>query len=165
MTDLNDYSRAVIVKGSKSFSAASLLLDRQSRNGAQMLYAWCRYCDDQIDSQAQWEPSRDTLASLRLETQRALAGEPLDNPAFVAFQRVVEHHGIPHRYPCELLDGFAMDVENYNYRRLDDTLLYCYHVAGVVGVMMAYVMGVKDNDALLRAADKTVQTVPLTAGW
>ena len=58
-----------------------------------------------------------------------------------------------------------MDVENYNYRRLDDTLLYCYHVAGVVGVMMAYVMGVKDNDALLRAADKTVQTVPLTAGW
>ena len=160
MTNLKDYSRTAIVKGSKSFSAASLLLDRQSRTGAQMLYAWCRHCDDQIDSQQDGfaahgpsAPSRDTLDYLRMETRRALAGEPVDHPAFVAFQQVVERHGIPHRYPMELLEGFAMDVDSYSYRKLDDTLLYCYHVAGVVGVMMAYVMGVKNGDALLRAAD------------
>ena len=32
-------------------------------------------------------------------------------------------------------------------------LAYCYHVAGVVGVMMAMVMGVRDSAVLLRASD------------
>lgn len=160
MSDLSDYSRKVIVKGSKSFSAASQLLDSRSRESAQMLYAWCRYCDDQIDSQQSGFPAdragrdeKDTLASLREETERALSGEPVEGPAFIALQQVVERHGIPHQYPMELLDGFAMDVEQFCYDQLDDTLLYCYHVAGVVGVMMAIVMGVKRGDALLRAAD------------
>ncbi len=125
-----------------------------------MLYAWCRYCDDQIDSQHLGFPSEGdgpdefaTLASLREETRRALAGEPVEDPAFLALQQVVKRHDIPHRYPMELLDGFAMDVEQCNYDHLDDTLLYCYHVAGAVGVMMAIVMGVKGGDALVRAAD------------
>jgi phytoene synthase len=125
-----------------------------------MLYAWCRYCDDQIDSQHLGFATDETalspeaaLASLRVETRKALVGETVENPAFVAFQRVVERHEIPERYPMELLDGFAMDVDGHRYETLDDTLLYCYHVAGVVGVMMAYVMGVKSGDALLRAAD------------
>jgi phytoene synthase len=46
-----------------------------------------------------------------------------------------------------------MDVEGREYRSLDDTVEYCYHVAGVVGVMMAYVMGVRDEPTLDRATD------------
>jgi phytoene synthase len=53
----------------------------------------------------------------------------------------------------EHLDGFVMDVEGREYRTLDDTVEYCYHVAGVVGVMMAYVMGVRDEPTLDRATD------------
>ena len=46
-----------------------------------------------------------------------------------------------------------MDAEARTYQTIDDTLLYCYHVAGVVGVMMAMVMGVKDRAVLDRACD------------
>jgi len=46
-----------------------------------------------------------------------------------------------------------MDVEGRTYRTLQDTLLYAYHVAGVVGVMMAQVMGVHDIATLRRASD------------
>jgi phytoene synthase len=46
-----------------------------------------------------------------------------------------------------------MDVGQCRYNELEDTLLYCYHVAGVVGVMMAYVLGATSSDTLLRAAD------------
>jgi phytoene synthase len=46
-----------------------------------------------------------------------------------------------------------MDVEGRRYRTLDETLDYCYHVAGVVGVMMAYIMGVRDEPTLDRATD------------
>jgi phytoene synthase len=77
----------------------------------------------------------------------------VDIPAFAALRRVVEQNRIPERYPLEHLDGFAMDVEGRTYRGLDDTIRYCYHVAGVVGIMMAYIMGVRDEPTLQRAMD------------
>ena len=46
-----------------------------------------------------------------------------------------------------------MDVRGYRYQTLDDTLLYCYRVAGVVGLMMARVMGAEAEPTLDRACD------------
>jgi phytoene synthase len=46
-----------------------------------------------------------------------------------------------------------MDVEGRRYETLDDLLGYCYGVAGVVGIMMAHVMGVRDVAILDRACD------------
>jgi phytoene synthase len=77
----------------------------------------------------------------------------MTDPAFAAFQRVAMRHQIAARYPLDLLQGFRMDVAGYRYQTLEDTLLYAYHVAGVVGVMMAQVMGAQGIDTLRRAAD------------
>ena len=66
---------------------------------------------------------------------------PPDDPVFTAFHRVVKGHDIPKRFPLELLEGFAMDIEGRRYDTLADTLSYAYHVAGVVGVMMSMVHG------------------------
>ena len=46
-----------------------------------------------------------------------------------------------------------MDVDDRAYETLEDTLDYCYHVAGVVGVMMAMIMGVRKSATLNRASD------------
>jgi len=155
-------SRDMIRKGSRSFALASRLFDPATRDHAWMLYAWCRHCDDAIDGQelgmtparaARTGDQAAALAHLRAETLRALAGEPVTEPAFLAFQRVAREHGIPARHALELLAGFEMDVTGFRYRTFDETLLYCYRVAGVVGVMMALVMGARDRPVLQRAAD------------
>ena len=52
-----------------------------------------------------------------------------------------------------MLEGFALDATDAEYNTLDETLLYCYYVAGVVGIMMAYVMGTREETALQRATD------------
>jgi phytoene synthase len=161
MDSVVDHGQAVIEKGSSSFAAAARLFDPATRGRAYMLYAWCRYCDDQTDdqelgfhgTQLSPEEGRARVDRLRAETLRALAGEPTDDPIFAGLQRVVADCEMPHRYPMEHLDGFVMDVEGREYRTLDDTVEYCYHVAGVVGVMMAYVMGVRDEPTLDRATD------------
>lgn len=93
------------------------------------------------------------LDELRELTLRAYTGEPVATPAFAALQAVVQNHDIPERYPMAHLDGFAMDVQGQRYQTIDDTLRYSYHVAGVVGVMMAHVMGVRDEATLDRACD------------
>ncbi len=46
-----------------------------------------------------------------------------------------------------------MDVDEERYRTLDELLVYCWRVAGVVGVMMARIMGVRDEAVLDRASD------------
>jgi 15-cis-phytoene synthase len=153
-------SKDRIAKGSKSFSGASKLFDEKTRDYAVMLYAWCRHCDDVIDDQtlgfAASEPSATdkaaVLEDLRRQTRAAVRGEAKES-VFVALQRVIHDCQIPERHPMELLDGFAMDVDGKTYETLEDTLAYCYHVAGVVGVMMAMVMGVRARDALNRASD------------
>lgn len=162
MTDaLVEHAAQTIAVGSKSFAAAAKLFDPPTRRSAIMLYAWCRYCDDVVDGQelgfgqaaGSREDSERRLAELRDLTRRAYAGEAMANPAFAAFQEVVQRHAIPERYALEHLQGFAMDVHERHYESIDDTLEYCYHVAGVVGLMMAVIMGAKDEATLDRACD------------
>ena len=51
MDPLVAQSRAAIQKGSKSFAAAAHLFAPRTREGAFLLYAWCRHCDDVTDEQ------------------------------------------------------------------------------------------------------------------
>jgi phytoene synthase len=159
--DLVAMSKAMMGEGSKSFAQATKLFDRETRAGAYLLYAWCRHCDDVIDGQELGhgretltpEEQRLRLDGLYAKTRSALAGEPQDDRVFAAFQAVALRYAIPPEPALALIDGFAMDVEGRRYRTFDELLLYCWRVAGVVGVMMARVMGVTDPVTLRRAGD------------
>src|SRR5436190_11508875 len=103
MPDLAATSREAIQKGSSSFAAAAALFDAQTRTDAEMLYAWCRHCDDVIDGQDMCHgmaaPSPQDAAARReglyALTRSALAGEPTDDPVFGAFQQVALRRSIP----------------------------------------------------------------------
>ena len=49
--ELVEDAREAIARGSRSFSFASRLFDRGTRERAWLLYAWCRRCDDIADGQ------------------------------------------------------------------------------------------------------------------
>lgn len=163
--------RDMITKGSKSFSLAARLFAREERDAAFCLYGWCRACDDIADGSdlGRWNgPDRATTADrlARIEalvdqTRRAYAGESMDDPVWVAFQHVVRRYEIPMDYPLELLRGMAMDARRERFPTINDLLLYCHRVAGVVGLMMSHIMGVSDEDAL-RHADGLGKAMQLT---
>ena len=158
---LLDHATQSIEVGSKSFAAASRLFDPETRRGAVMLYAWCRHCDDVIDGQESGHGATvvsqaevdQRLADLIAQTEAVYAGLPARTDAFAAFGEVVGRHQLRKQYALEHLAGFAMDVHQRRYVHIEDTLEYCYHVAGVVGLMMAQVMGVSDEKTLDRACD------------
>lgn len=157
---LAQQGRESIEAGSKSFALASKVLPPRIRDDASMLYAWCRYCDDVIDGQEMGHGQiadyrigqADRLETLRAQTQEALDGQATD-PIFQGLARVMADNEIPHRHAFELLKGFEMDAEERVYRTVDDILDYSYHVAGVVGVMMAMIMGAREPATLDRASD------------
>ena len=158
--ELIAFSRERIERGSKSFAGAARLFSPEVRASAYMLYAWCRHCDDEIDGQelgfntaeAAGAATVERLARLREKTLAAVEGRAVE-PIFLALQTVVAKHEIPAKFPLDLLEGMAMDVRRQEYRTLQDTLTYSYHVAGCVGVMMAMIMGVRDRATLERACD------------
>lgn len=155
------HAEAMIARGSGSFATASRLFDRETRRSVVLLYAWCRHCDDVVDGQQLgWGQTRQEpgaaaqrVQALVDETGRALLGDA-EAPAapFRALAEVAWQHRIPHRHVFEHLSGFRMDAQGRRYATLGDTLDYCYRVAGVVGVMMAMVMGRRDEATLDRAA-------------
>ena len=157
------HSEAVIAQGSQSFAGAARLLPPAQREGARLLYAWCRWCDDVMDGQALGRGAQaltaaeraERLAGLERATRAALAGGVPEAPAFAALQRVAARTGLSDRWPLEHLAGFAADVEPQPFADLPALMGYCWGVAGVVGVMMARVMGVAEDDldTLRRAQD------------
>ncbi|WP_185984920.1 phytoene/squalene synthase family protein [Aureimonas mangrovi] len=160
--DIEAFSAASIAVGSKSFAAAARLFDARTRRSVIMLYAWCRHCDDVVDGQEAGSAERvpdtrspqERIAALRRDTALAFEGSTQGlHPSFAALASVVREHDIQRSLCEEHLAGFEMDVEGRTYETLDDLMLYCWRVAGVVGVMMARIMGVSDAATLDRAAD------------
>lgn len=158
---LIEKSRLAIKQGSKSFSAASRLFDRTTRERVWMLYAWCRRCDDLTDAQDMGGELGDQagieerVKHIRVLTQAALDGQPTADPAFDAFGLVASEVGLTMDDAEAVIAGFQLDAEDWRPRSEADLMRYCWHVAGAVGVMMALVMGVDraDEDTLDRACD------------
>lgn len=150
---------ATIRAGSKSFALASRLFDTHTRDLVWDLYAWCRHCDDVTDGQrlGHGREAVDDRAArvreLRTLTARALQGDVAGPGPFAGLARVVSETDLPSRYAFDHLAGFELDAAGLHCEHLDDTLRYCYHVAGVVGLMMAWIMGVRDDDTLRRGCD------------
>jgi len=149
---LVEHCRESITKGSKTFVFASRFFGRQKMEDAALLYQWCRYCDDAID-QAPKEQQAEALGQLRRLTTHAVQDLPVEDLSFRALQVLVGKHAIPAHYPLELIEGMAMDADFTPPADMNDLLLYCYRVAGVVGLMMAHVMGISDERALKNACD------------
>ncbi|MXO66998.1 phytoene/squalene synthase family protein [Altericroceibacterium endophyticum] len=154
-------SKASIAKGSKSFSAASALFGRATRERVWLLYAWCRQCDDITDGQdhggvlQEQANVEQRVKGIRVLTHRALDGQPTADLAFDAFGQVAMEARIDRQLADDVIDGFALDAKGWRPRTEADMMRYCYHVAGAVGVMMALVMGVSpdDHETLDRACD------------
>jgi phytoene synthase len=144
-------SRASLGRHSKSFALAAKLLPREARDPVAVIYAWCRRCDDAVDEVPQDERAA-SLRQLQREVDAIYAGDAMHEPTLGAFQVVVTTYGIPRLYVDELLLGLAMDAGDVRYDTLEHLLLYCYRVAGVVGLMMCHVLGLADARLLDRAA-------------
>ena len=141
---------AAIFSGSKSFDAASRLLPRDVRTASRALYAFCRASDDLVD---EGRMGRASIVQLRSRLNAIYGGALLTLPCDRAFAAVAHAYDIPKAMPDALIEGFEWDENGRDYHTLDDLLGYAARVASTVGVMMAIIMGCRDEHGFARAAD------------
>lgn len=144
------HCRNQLKNGSRSFHAAAFLLPVKYREPASALYAFCRVADDLIDGPGDTDAALEELYD-RLDS--IYRGFPQDHMCDRALARVVRQHHLPKGLLHALLEGFRWDADGRHYADISDVLAYGARVAGSVGVMMALLMGVRDDQMLARAAD------------
>ena len=140
----------VISQHSKSFSMASLFLPKRIRADARVVYAWCRFCDDLIDysTEATFKAHLEVLEQklARIYQHRTMNEEACALEGEMA--RIVQEYHIPRYYFDELIQGMVTDTTTPQFQHEDELILYCFRVAGVVGLIMSHLMGVDREEAL-----------------
>ena len=137
----------------RSFYFASVALPREKKRAAYAVYAFCRHADDLVDRAASKEGIDRALLRVGEEFDRMTAGELREPPFAPAFAWAVQRYGIEKQPFLDLLKGVAMDlgpVRTADWPQLRD---YCYHVASVVGLMMARIFELRDEAGRERAID------------
>ena len=144
-----EYARRITAHYSKSFYFSAKMLPKEQRWATYALYGFCRHCDNLIDTPRQ-RTETEIVREIQLlteELQVAYNTGESQHPIIRAFILVAKAYGIPIEYPLDLLKGVAMDVQQTRYKTFDELSLFCYRVAAVVGLMMTYVLGYKDERA------------------
>jgi phytoene synthase len=132
----------------RTFYFASRCLPPERRRAVLATYAFCRVADDIVD--ATQAASVEAVATA-LERWKDQIDRPM-HPVAIAFAATRAQYSIPVRPVHDLLTGIQMDLTTNRYSSWSELRTYCYHVAGTVGLMVAPILGCRDQSALHHAA-------------
>ena len=154
---LEDSFRAAQVitqKHARTFYFASHVLPTSVRRDAYAIYACCRSIDDAVDQVAsRGESVRPEVAGEMLLRAFESGGDGAGEEWMLAFRDTVARKKIRRLWFEDLAIGVAGDAGLVNVQTWEELDLYCYRVAGTVGLMMMRVFGSEDPLAEPRALD------------
>jgi phytoene synthase len=150
--------RRMTAHHAKTFYFASHALPAQKRADAYAVYAFCRHVDDRIDLAPDEEARRAGFAGLKtvLDSAYDFTREPKEDdllPWLPAFRETAQRRAIPRSYFDDLLTGVEMDRGRVRIGTWEELDRYCYHVAGVVGLIMVHVLTEPAPELLRPARD------------
>jgi len=147
-------ARAITREHAKTFYFASHVLSESVRQDAYAVYACCRSIDDVVDQGvARGETVRPEVAGELLLRAFESGGDQPGEEWMLAFRDTINRKNLRRRWFEDLAIGVAGDAGPVNLQTWEDLDLYCYRVAGTVGLMMMRVFGSEDPAAEPRALD------------
>ena len=158
-----EHARLSTAHYSKSFYISAKMLPRETRWATYALYGFCRYADNLIDNprNRSVEDLLEEVKFVKWELKRAYKTGESEHPILKSFIIIAKRYKIPVEYPLELIKGVQMDIQKSRYENFDELYLFCYRVAGVVGLMMTHVLGYKSKKAF-KYAEKLGVAMQLT---
>ena len=134
----------------KSFNWAGFFLPKKIYKKCSSLYDFCRTIDDIADQ----ELKLDIKIKQFNEFKDNFTNKDFNNQIIKSMHEVTDDHEISKKIIYDLFDGVESDLKNeviINSKK--ELLIYCYRVAGTVGLMMAKILNVKRQNALKAAID------------
>jgi len=133
----------------RTFYFSSQLMPPPKRRAIHSAYAFCRIADDLVDRAAELGPDqvRDQLQAWEDELDAPR------QPVAIAYAATRETYRIPAQPTHELFSGIRMDLAPVLYETWDDLYLYCYRVAGTIGLITSPILGLKTAAATTHAVE------------
>ena len=146
MTRAYDEAGEVTAAFAKTFYMGTMLLGDDARRAIWAIYVWCRRTDEIVD--APRDDDQDMLLDLsswelRLENLFRY-GEVVDVYDLCLLDVRIQYPTLDIQPFLDMIRGMLMDVPGLGqdrYETFDELHLYCYRVAGTVGVMSLPIFG------------------------
>ena len=144
--------RSITRREAKNFYYAFLTLPPARRRAISVIYAFCRHCDDSVDTEGVTEEKLASLSRIREDLTKAYqhAATP---PLFLALTDVAHRYDIPQDHFQDIISGVESDLVKNRYHDFQELRHYCYQVASVVGLICLQIFGYQDSQARQHAID------------
>lgn len=144
LEDSYELCRQITAKYSKTFYLGTLLMPEAKRRAIWAIYVWCRRTDELVDGPQAKFTTDATLDDWEQQLESVFAGHPIEDPD-VALVDTLDRFPIDIQPFRDMIAGQRMDLYRSRYETFEELELYCYRVAGTVGLMSTAVMGIDPN--------------------
>jgi len=145
LEDAYEECRKETAQWAKTFYLGTLLLPPHKRRAIWAIYVWCRRTDELMDSPEAMERPVSELSE-RLdqweEHTRAMFSGQLQDGLDAVMADTLQRFPMSIQPYLDMIEGQRMDLNCHRYATFEELRLYCYRVAGTVGLMTQGVMGV-----------------------
>ena len=134
----------------KSFNWAGFFLPKKTYKNCSYLYDFCRVVDNIADDEDEIEIKKIKFQKFVNDFKQ----KNFENPVIQNMWNIIHKFNISLEIIYDLFDGIESDIkQNIKIDTRKDLLIYCYRVAGTVGLMMAKILKVSKKQSLKSAID------------
>ena len=134
----------------KSFNWAGFFLPKKNYKNCSYLYDFCRVVDNIADDEDEIEIKKIKFQKFVNDFKQ----KNFENPVIQNMWNIINEFNISLEIIYDLFDGIESDIkQNVKIDTRKDLLIYCYRVAGTVGLMMAKILKVSKKQSLKSAID------------
>ena len=134
----------------KSFNWAGFFLPKKTYKNCSYLYDFCRVVDNIADDENEIEIKKIKFQKFVNDFKQ----KNFEDPIIHNMWNIINEFNISLEIIYDLFDGIESDIkQNVKIDTRKDLLIYCYRVAGTVGLMMAKILKVSKKQSLKSAID------------
>lgn len=156
-----EYCQQKVTQSQSSFLSGFSFLPKKKKDAIIVLYAFCRELDDIVDDCSNSHIAQITLNWWREELDKVFSSYTPEHPVNQVLKQIVHRFNLPKNELLEIIEGMQMDLYKARYANFDELVLYCHRVAGVVGQLIARILGFHSCETLVYA-DKLGLALQLT---
>jgi len=141
--------RNICAEYAKTFYLGTLLMTEERQKAIWAIYVWCRRTDELVDGPNSGHMNSEVLDRWEERLEDLFEGRPYDM-LDAALTHTVLNFSLDIKPFRDMIEGMRMDTRKCRYQNFQELYLYCYYVAGTVGLMSVPVMGIAP-DSLISA--------------
>ncbi|XP_047180819.1 phytoene synthase 2, chloroplastic-like isoform X2 [Vigna umbellata] len=150
----------VCAEYAKTFYLGTQLMTAERRKAIWAIYVWCRRTDELVDGPNSSHITPGALDRWEQRLTDVFEGRPYDMYD-AALSHTVSKYPVDIQPFKDMIQGMRMDLKKSRYENFDELYLYCYYVAGTVGLMSVPVMGIAPDS---KASTECIYNAALALG-